>query len=1017
MTSNDLCQKWLDLPNDELDTSTINDVLGAITDDLWVVAAVADRIINNPRPLYDLLAVALERSENTVERLRNSFASQDSEEIIASGGHDPSPVYADDDIASYFRENPSHARICLLRSVLLDRKDRVDTFVEMFGKNVAAHGESETSADSDDDPWLDTEDAAINQPSSGTAPPLSLSTFLSQRLVDSACLLAAKESFGPLQVLFKRHGPSIWPCRLTILACVPAHVSPSYYQEILPKLALSQDEEHQSPIEAWRPVLDWSEFPIVQAALGTSGYHVTVSQGQLSTPSIDETPLPMSSQELASWYRQRIQNILDSTGMVDVALSMSQHATSQGIPGLDELGEELSLLSRLVYDAQAAAEDVPEEDWTLEQWKNMDSLAVVRAMLALSTPETLVADIRKFVLPYLFVLESRAERAGAPNPNISSQLLHDFVLGAPLEMVARIFEESKPTLPPGQRLIADNEDMARLALACLYGSDSIDEWHIMSQIFECLPAWDGASGNEDSDAVEMTLTSLGMYVTPTTARPKCTPSDLFLFFRPLPLSSLSRALDILDTHLESAEILSRWDAPAPLRWLLQSGNDNSSQRARAVRMARRIGIGTNRALHSQDDWEWLLEDMLRLCRTNDNGLRSAFGLLSRTEILSIFLSGLLSTGQLNVAKSLLRSKKSALSIDDQVVEEICLISSREFYDNASSGNYKFGDMKLAYDCLSIPSRSETVIREQEFIEATSRITSFNVESRPGVPLSPIEIRLTKDRLSLVSRILSSNSDAYKFQEVILELVDKLGFRGHAVPRVKTLAMMADTALQAEDFAQAFAAANTMIDTVSQLCSSPDISQEESNDAKEVCWVSCFQLGRQTEFPDAPKRLRLLGHALEFCPADRLPEILAAWRRLEKEEITRYLEGKGKGKGVTLPGRSGQGLFSSTTATRMRQPGALAPSLASRLQNIHLPTSPLVMADSAAIADTFSRVASKFPFSKTRPQANRAQSPQGDGQRHARGEDAGWPSLDREEVSAQASRALQRGIGWLIGADE
>lgn len=23
--------------------------------------------------------------------------------------------------------------------------------------------------------------------------------------------------------------------------------------------------------------------------------------------------------------------------------------------------------------------------------------------------------------------------------------------------------------------------------------------------------------------------------------------------------------------------------------------------------------------------------------------------------------------------------------------------SREFYDNASSGNYKFGDMKLAYD--------------------------------------------------------------------------------------------------------------------------------------------------------------------------------------------------------------------------------------------------------------------------------------------------------------------------------
>ena len=53
--------------------------------------------------------------------------------------------------------------------------------------------------------------------------------------------------------------------------------------------------------------------------------------------------------------------------------------------------------------------------------------------------------------------------------------------------------------------------------------------------------------------------------------------------------------------------------------------------------------------------------------------------------------------ELDIAKSLLRSKKTALALDDQAVEEICLTSSREFYDNASSGNYNFGDMKLAYD--------------------------------------------------------------------------------------------------------------------------------------------------------------------------------------------------------------------------------------------------------------------------------------------------------------------------------
>jgi neuroblastoma-amplified sequence len=333
--------------------------------------------------------------------------------------------------------------------------------------------------------------------------------------------------------------------------------------------------------------------------------------------------------------------------------------------------------------------------------------------------------------------------------------------------------------------------------------------------------------------------------------------------------------------------------------------------------------------------------------------------------------------------------------------------------------YRFAGLALAqlFRSLSIPIRSEAVIREQEFIEATSRITSFKVESRPGIPLSPIEIRLTKDRLSLVSRVLSSNNDAYKYKEVILELVDKLGFRDEAVPRVKALAMIADTALQAEDFAQAFETSKTMIDTVSHLCSSSNISQAELNDAKEVCWVSCFQLGRQPEFPDVQKKLRLLGHALEFCPADRLFEILMAWRRLEKEDIAQRVgvEGGGMGEDFRLS-RCRHGFAVTTARTRARQTGALVPSLASKLQNIHLPASPLVMADSVAIADTLNLVASKFQFSKSRPQGHQTLS-SGDIQGQSRNEEVGWPSLDREEVTAQASKALQKGIGWLIGADE
>lgn len=51
----------------------------------------------------------------------------------------------------------------------------------------------------------------------------------------------------------------------------------------------------------------------------------------------------------------------------------------------------------------------------------------------------------------------------------------------------------------------------------------------------------------------------------------------------------------------------------------------------------------------------------------------------------------------DLAKVMLRENARVSSLSGETVEEICLSCSREFYDNAASGNYKVGDMKLAYD--------------------------------------------------------------------------------------------------------------------------------------------------------------------------------------------------------------------------------------------------------------------------------------------------------------------------------
>ncbi|KAM6498410.1 hypothetical protein JOM56_006358 [Amanita muscaria] len=115
---------------------------------------------------------------------------------------------------------------------------------------------------------------------------------------------------------------------------------------------------------------------------------------------------------------------------------------------------------------------------------------------------------------------------------------------------------------------------------------------------------------------------------------------------------------------------------------------------------------------------------------------------------------------------MLSPPRKRLDLELATVEEICLASCK--------GNYNFGEMKLGYECLDVPISSGNILKEMEFIDATSRISSFNVLS---CPILPIEIRLTKDWLSLVSRALSSTDESYEHTEVILELLGYVGVWG------------------------------------------------------------------------------------------------------------------------------------------------------------------------------------------------------------------------------------------------
>jgi hypothetical protein len=292
-------------------------------------------------------------------------------------------------------------------------------------------------------------------------------------------------------------------------------------------------------------------------------------------------------------------------------------------------------------------------------------------------------------------------------------------------------------------------------------------------------------------------------------------------------------------------------------------------------------------------------------------------------------------------------------------------------------------------------------------------------------------------------VLSSHNDAYKHTEVILDLCYKLGFRGDAVAEVKALAMLADTALQAEDFVRAYENTIRMIGIVKQHCeasTSSDADKGKMEQMMEACWIGCFQLGRQSEFTDLKKKLQLLGSSLEFCPSEKLHDVLTVWKRLEKEDILTREEDLVQKKQLHVGGKSltgslhrhqqkhgianGNGLgWGHAPVMTSQSLNTAASSLRAKLQQFHMPSPPLLSTpDAAALASrTFRSVTANFPFSASPRSATpshreyESHQPGYGSSIGSQASDSGHHRLD--DVQAQATKVLSKGIGWLIGADD
>lgn len=825
---------------------------------------------------------------------------------------------------------------------LLDRQARIATYRAWLDSPTFSPAQIDEDVELDD-PWGE-ETEIISQATSaeGTqntlTPPRTrhhsanplfpLVDFLQYDLLAAACQLAANVELDALRDLIDRHTASLRPHRFSILAAIPPHVSPGDYRDLLPVADPESGGETFAKDSPW--------------------FGQQEQQGGFAL---------LGAENLARWFIDTVQEIDSKSGAVSVQLNFIQHGAAQGVRDLDVIGEDLSLLSKMVYELEDT-----QDDWSLSRWQASTSGEIIRGYLASTSPSSIVADVRRLVLPYLYVLESRAERAGQPSQRIVESHLNDIILTSPLPLLLPLFEASKATLPSAERLIKQDLDVARLALACLYGSSATDQWGTMSSLFECLPVWDvGFGDSDDEEAAATTLESLGAFVRPSASQPvPPAATDMYLFFSPLPFASLSRALDILDVHLESGEILAKWGLNYPLRFFVQSAGDSAEQRSCAMRMARDAGT----RITSASDWERLLDDMLKLRGGGEGLMRGALGMLSKLAVMNLFLEGLLaSTRRCYRPYPLIQDFDAATRIIQRailhelppdVVEATVLKISREFYDNSDRGNLHSGNMKHAYawyvscllrfSCCSldvIPATPATR-QEKEFIEATSRILSYNIRSfEPGGSVTPLEIRMASDRLDIIGKVLASSEGAYRHESVILEIVDKLGYRGDEGAYVNVMCRLIALAIQADDADQALSLAHQLLDSAGKSRATRLHTHLPGTGtlAYSTCWRSLVDVAHMKQFVDQDRGAHLLAAAVRLCPTEPLLDILEQWRSAEDQiqaSIPTWASRSTTTRPVSTVPDQGTVLGSRRAARAAQMAVSFSEHLAGRLPSTHIP---------------------------------------------------------------------------------
>lgn len=212
------------------------------------------------------------------------------------------------------------------------------------------------------------------------------------------------------------------------------------------------------------------------------------------------------------------------------------------------------------------------------------------------------------------------------------------------------------------------------------------------------------------------------------------------------------------------------------------------------------------------------------------------------------------------------------------------------------------------------------------IQATHALSFYSLTLQHGVPFRPVSIRVSKDSLILLDKVLEQNSGSYTHLDDLIGIARNLvsaglltqAVNGEATANVdqedehrenaarRVTFMAIEAALREDDFETAYSYIVSRLTPSSANIEAPQRPQRKAQiprrNASESrtparsggpvddnSWRAAFLAGRYRPSASTPPTLRrleqrteLLSLALLLAPVSALTEILAAWRRCEEE---------------------------------------------------------------------------------------------------------------------------------------